>query len=116
MKIKIEKFEVDVRAEVTCSCPAGTNYWLVSYCVDGLSVHSIQTKAIYGTPNPIELLESDYTWKEVHYTDKPNPAPFPKIGMGRELHCGTYGSRPAWWEICTITHREKLTQALNQLV
>jgi len=119
MKIKVnEKIVVEVKITQTQRCPAGTAYWTIDYLIDGVCIHSATTGAIYGSPNPIEMLDRWYTWTETHYEDLPSPDPMP-IGdnaKGLKLSRGSSGGRPAWWVERSKTHRQAIIEAIEQIV
>lgn len=114
MKIKISNnVTVDVRVVTTMVCPAGTAYYRVEYCINGLCIHAAHTGAMHGTPNVIEMLDGKHVWTETHYQDIPNPDPKPE---DRKVCAGSSGGRPAWWEEKSKTHRQAILDALDQIV
>lgn len=60
MKINITN-EIQVEPVIiqTMKCPTGTAYWTIDYQIEGITVYSLNTKAIDGSPSPIAYL--DYT-------------------------------------------------------
>ena len=110
--------DLDVIITQKYVCPAGTAYWQIDYCIDGICIHSASTGAIYGSPNPIEMLESEFTWNETHYQDILNPDPVPEgeERQGRKIGVGTSGDRQAWFETKSKTHRQAIIDALEQIV
>ena len=116
MKIKInEKIAVTVKVTQTNVCPAGSAYYTIDYLLDGMCIHSATTGAIYGTPNPITMLDRNFTWSETHYQDIDNPDSRPEDVQGRIIKFGSSGGRPAWWEEKSKTHRQAIIDAVNQL-
>lgn len=114
MKIRInDTVNTDVRIIKMQVCPAGTAYYRVEYLIDGICIHAVNTGAMYGTPNPIELLDGQHCWTEYHYQDIPNPDPKPS---DRPVGSGTAGNRPAWWEDKAKTHRQAILDNLSQVV
>jgi len=99
-------------------CPAGTAYWRVDYTVEGVCIHSAATGAIWGRPDVIDLLDTEYIYNIYHYTDITNPDPLPDSDNreGRVVRVGTSGNRPAWWEEITTTHRKAIIHAYTQIV
>ena len=70
MKIKInEEIAVEVKITQKQTCPAGTAYYNIDYLIDRICIHSAATGAIYGEPNPIAMLDRNYTITECHYQD-----------------------------------------------
>jgi hypothetical protein len=58
MKIKInENLIVDTICTQTTTCPAGTAYWRIDYRINGETIYSCSSGAIYGQPSPIEALD-----------------------------------------------------------
>ncbi len=119
MKIKVaEGIEVGVAITETSRCPSGSAYYTIDYLIDGVCIHSATTGAIYGNPNPIAMLDRLYTWTEEHYQDVLNPDPVPEGDerKGRTISGGTVGSRHAWWEEFSQTHRQAIIKAAAQIV
>jgi len=119
MRIKVEEgIEVGVEITQKGTCPAGTAYWVVDYMVDGVCIHSATTGAIYGNPNPLAMLDREYTWHETHYQDVPDADPKPEgeIAQARKISVGTSGNRPAWFEERHQTHRQAIINSIAQLV
>lgn len=119
MKVRVnEQIVVEVKVTQTMVCPAGTAYYTIDYLVNGLCVHSATTGAIYGSPNPIEMLDRMYTYSEYHYQDTPNPDPMPEgeDAKNRIIKSGSVGGRRAWWEEKGKTHRQAIIEAVAQIV
>jgi hypothetical protein len=113
MKVRVnEKIVVEVKITKTMECPAGTAYYNIDYMIDGVCIHNATTGAIYGAPNPIEMLDRQYTWTEYHYEDIPNPDPRPAKYTG----AGSSNGRPAWWIEKSKTHRQAIIDAVSQIV
>ena len=119
MKIRInENIAVGVKILQTMICPAGTAYYTIDYLYEDICVHSANTGAIYGEPNPIAMLDQGFTWKEPHYQDIDNPDPKPE-DIGCRNHpggAGSYGGRNAWWEEKAKTHRQAIIDAVAQII
>ena len=119
MKARInDQIVVEFKITQTTVCPAGTAYYTIDYLIDGICVHSATTGAIYGAPNPIEMLDRMYTYSEYHYRDVLNPDPEPTgdNAKGRAIKFGSSGGRPAWWEEKGKTHRQAIIDAVSQIV
>ena len=119
MKIRVdEKITVDVKITQTMVCPAGTAYWTIDYLIDGICVHSATTGAIYGSPNPIEMLDRKFTYVEYHYQGIPNadPEPTGEEAKGRNIQCISVDGKRAWKEEKGKTHRQAIIEAVSQIV
>jgi len=58
MKIKInDKITVEAITTKTHECPAGTAYWQIDYRINGETVYSCSSGAMYGQPSPIAALD-----------------------------------------------------------
>lgn len=118
MKIRVtDKIAVDVRVTNTMTCPAGSAYWQIDYCVDGLCIHSATTGAIHGNPDVIAMLDRKFTrTAEPHYQDINNPDPAPVSTLAKVVHSGSVNGRDAWWTDETVTHRQAIIEAYSQLI
>ncbi len=38
-------------------CPLGTAYYRIDYQIDGMTIYSVNTKAIFGSPSPLDVLD-----------------------------------------------------------
>lgn len=116
MQIKISEYIVtEVKVTQTMTCPAGTAYWTVDYCIDGLCIHSAATGAIYGNPDVIAMLDREYeVHGETHYIDDAHPMPDP---LPRGARYGTSGDNQAWFSPSRhVTHRQAIIDAVAQIV
>jgi hypothetical protein len=120
MKIKIEEKGKEIGIAITKkqTCPAGTAYWQIDYLYRGICIHSAGTGAIWGNPNPIEMLDRKFTVNQYHYQDIPTPDPQPvgKDYEGRTIKVGSSDGRPCWWEEVWKTHRQAIIESLEQIV
>ncbi|HRQ68408.1 MAG TPA: hypothetical protein P5031_07575 [Candidatus Syntrophosphaera sp.] len=119
MKIKVNNDIVaEVRIVKKMVCRAGAAYWTVDYMIDGVCIHSADTGAIYGEPNPIAMLDRSIDWIEPHYQDIPDPDPMP-ADLGTPSNpggSGSYNGRPAWWTNKSKTHRQAIIDAAAQII
>ena len=118
MKIRItDKIVVDVKTTMTMQCPAGTAYYTIDYLIDGFCIHSATTGAIYGNPDVVAMLDREFSKpKEYHYQDIENPDPRPETTKTRKIFSGTVNGREAWYEEISISHRQAIIDAFDQLV
>jgi len=125
MKVRVnDKITAEVKITQTTVCPerencgSGTAYYTIDYLINGVCIHSATTGAIYGSPNPIAMLDRFFTVSEYHYQDiaSPDPMPTGDEAKNRKLGRGTSGGRPAWWEEKGKTHRQAIIEAVAQIV
>jgi len=106
MKIKINS-QITVEPIIirTYTCPAGTAYWQIDYRHNGITIHSAHTKAIYGTPNPVAMLDEQYERRVECTADTPGAVKWSNCDTGDHY---MVTSHP--------THRQSIEQAIAQLV
>lgn len=119
MKIRVnEKVAVEVRVIESATCPAGTAYYVIEYCIDGICIHKAYEGPMYGRPNPIKTLDNTYDYDVVHYQDGDyqDEQPNGESTKNRKIFSGSYGGRSAWWEKLSKTHRECIIENFSQIV
>lgn len=109
MKIKVnDKIAVESRSIQTMTCPAGTAYWHVEYRYNGMVVHTAHTKAIWGNPDTIAMLDHEYEVSIPLATEPKGDA-----AKGRRIR--NYGG-DKFEEVISVTHRQAIIAAVDQLV
>lgn len=105
MKIKInDTITVTPIITQTSTCPAGTAYYEVDYQVDGITICTAFMGPMWGSPNPIALLDADYEYTVYQAPDVDHPVR------------GTCNGKQMWWETRHTTHRQRIIDAMAQVV
>lgn len=117
MKIKInEQIVAEVKITQRQVCPAGTAYWGIDYQIDGITVHSATTGAIWGEPDPIAMLDRVFERRINLAMGEDGPEGYRKGGCGTVYRgCNDKGHEEQTW-ILELTHRQAIIEAVAQIV